>query len=462
MKLGNTKVHIGTLSNRGIAQAILTIGMGLFIAKAILMLPSIHYLVLFGLMVISLFFLRYPEVGLIIYSTSLGFLDPICERLDIPVGMRALPFASMLAFLFLIFILKGKKSIQLCKMHLIAISILALLLIGLLWTPSPKYGLHKVEAYILYNLMIFYCVTLFEGDRRRLERIIKTGALLGILFFFVDLAYFLAVGDVGEWERFSFLGFSSIGLGRSLGVLVISLLLVAKISSSIYRRNLLLAFIVPLIFFIYNTGSRGPTFALLITVFVYFIIFEKRPLWQKLGFGVITVIVAYGLFSFAPQEAQARYLNLLRNDDPELNVLYTGSRRYLYELGIRAFKTHPFLGLGTGGYSDFYGAGDHKLYPHNLFLEMACELGIVGLTIIILFVFFNLRLAFTIIKNHPRITQNNFYLFWGILIFTFGLINSMVTGDIADNMLIWVGSAFMWTAYKTKELETSENLRRDI
>ena len=48
-------------------------------------------------------------------------------------------------------------------------------------------------------------------------------------------------------------------------------------------------------------------------------------------------------------------------------------RGTLFSLALKEFKKSPWTGMGPMGYTIKYGG-----YPHNLFLEMLCELGLAG------------------------------------------------------------------------------------
>ncbi len=58
------------------------------------------------------------------------------------------------------------------------------------------------------------------------------------------------------------------------------------------------------------------------------------------------------------------------------------NRGTLYKLAFGEFVKNPLFGMGPGGYSVKYG-----LYPHNAFLEILCETGLVGCLIIFPLIF---------------------------------------------------------------------------
>jgi hypothetical protein len=64
------------------------------------------------------------------------------------------------------------------------------------------------------------------------------------------------------------------------------------------------------------------------------------------------------------------------------------------------------------------------------------------------------------ISKYREFKKKPLALFFGILTFLLAFLNSMTTGDITDNPMIWFGSALMWTAWKTEELTGEANSER--
>src|SRR5207248_8364655 len=59
---------------------------------------------------------------------------------------------------------------------------------------------------------------------------------------------------------------------------------------------------------------------------------------------------------------------------------FSNGRLHLWGQAWRAFTSHPFLGIGTGG---FGAINPIELYPHNILLETAAELGVIGLLLVL-------------------------------------------------------------------------------
>jgi O-antigen ligase len=97
---------------------------------------------------------------------------------------------------------------------------------------------------------------------------------------------------------------------------------------------------------------------------------------------------------------------------------------------VAALPRAPVLGIGTGGFS----TTSIEAYPHNLILETAAELGLVGLALLALVlvggavtVFGNLASP----DDRPRAALI-------LALFAAALVNALLSGDITANAPLWL------------------------
>ena len=88
-------------------------------------------------------------------------------------------------------------------------------------------------------------------------------------------------------------------------------------------------------------------------------------------------------------------------------------------------------------------------YPHNIFLEIFCELGIFVGFIFIVYVIILFIQSFRLFINH-----NNELLKLLFYIFAYLLFNSMISGDFSDARLLFV----VMSVLSVKELKYVNNL----
>lgn len=135
------------------------------------------------------------------------------------------------------------------------------------------------------------------------------------------------------------------------------------------------------------TGARISMVALLALV-IFYILRSKRKI---LGLTVALVLGAALWFSL-PAQYQQRYLTVTQYAEGGKLDDSNQLRLAIWDAGWRMFLDHPILGVGAGQFATAYGTiylqGRHTAWmqPHNLFLQVVCELGLVGLFVFVSFV----------------------------------------------------------------------------
>ena len=165
-------------------------------------------------------------------------------------------------------------------------------------------------------------------------------------------------------------------------------------------------FFIFIIFSIILSGNRMPLFLFLISFFI-FLIFNKETRKYFFKLFLFTLIFLFILFKNIPH-FKTNTLNFYNNGkflitkifDPTLNQIpATASvwkRPYVSEFycAKESVKLNPIFGGGIKSYRVNSGCYTH---PHNYFLEIISDLGIIGL---ILILFFVLKIFYKIVKNY--------------------------------------------------------------
>ena len=100
--------------------------------------------------------------------------------------------------------------------------------------------------------------------------------------------------------------------------------------------------------------------------------------WRRavaIGAGLAVIVVAIGLAASQPQVEKAFHQSVDRA---------SSSRTSLAERGSETFGSHPIAGVGLGGFGAATGKTDlekRRIAPHNIVVDVASELGIVGLAL---------------------------------------------------------------------------------
>jgi O-antigen ligase len=127
--------------------------------------------------------------------------------------------------------------------------------------------------------------------------------------------------------------------------------------------------------------------------------------------------------------------------------LTTLLRLQAFQTAKNLFFTNPILGVGTGGFEQF----SALVYPHNVILELASELGIFGVIAFTIMIIYAMFLGIKLLRSQiaSALEQNLSKVFFALLLFS--LINSQISGEISGNYELWFSVAGIWTLYSTKE-----------
>ncbi|MCJ7802926.1 MAG: hypothetical protein MUP82_11285, partial [Candidatus Marinimicrobia bacterium] len=89
-------------------------------------------------------------------------------------------------------------------------------------------------------------------------------------------------------------------------------------------------------------------------------------------------------------------------------------------------------GVGSGGFSSFYIMRDYRFYPHNMFIEVIVELGLLGLS---LFLIFWYKIGKIVFRSYINLSIVSALWITAFLIRFFG---SQFSGDIGGNRDMWL------------------------
>jgi putative inorganic carbon (HCO3(-)) transporter len=134
------------------------------------------------------------------------------------------------------------------------------------------------------------------------------------------------------------------------------------------------------LFVLMLTGARIAMIALL-AMAIFYILRSKRKVISL----VVGLALGLTLWFSLPVRYQKRYLTVEQYAEGGQLDDSNKLRLEIWDAGRRMFLDHPILGVGAGQFSTAYGmvysGKTHKAWmqPHNLFLQVTCELGLVGL-----------------------------------------------------------------------------------
>ena len=289
-----------------------------------------------------------------------------------------------------------------------------------MWSANPAYGLYKSGNLICVGGAA--SIYLWGGIRRigmqkalRLIIVVLAGLLLLALLY--KLRY-------GFWDRdVLFFRNGAVVFGRLMGV---GALLAVYCFRGSARYATVALFALATIW----TASRGPILALFV-VSIVLILLQSRSVGRA---AVGTAVVSCFAFWLVANSELLADVGLLRLSET-ITAAREGSILALRSVGVRfdvnqqtiALILRKPLGVGVGGWSHYVPGG--LLYPHNLFLELWSEGGVVlGSFALVPLLLFLIYLRSSVLA--------------GVALFF--LVAQQTSGDLLDARYLVVFSAMAW------------------
>ncbi len=223
--------------------------------------------------------------------------------------------------------------------------------------------------FVLYILLAFYL-----SNKNRLEYIICGFAISGIVLSL----YFLFKADMTA-GRALLPGFNVNDIAQKEFFSVFMLLWLYQDKKS---KRLLLGVIICLAPMVLS-GSKKIILDVVIAIFVYAIYYKKSyKKFLTLSLSVILVIIGYVLlinnqvlYSIIGHRLQGMLMGFFQTGSYDAS---DSLRLYLIKTGLDYWKDSPLFGIGLANFEflNIYG-----LYAHNNYIEILCNLGLVGLLI---------------------------------------------------------------------------------
>lgn len=285
------------------------------------------------------------------------------------------------------------------------------ILSSITYSPSVIFSKGKCIN-ILYNTIfpVFIIELFFLSSKQKMIEIkpFENQLLIyayALLWF--ALVAFIFFGQPEVSGRYSLPGVdNAIYFSRFIGMLVIIILCITKVrmsNLSLYIFSILAGF-----FLLFAGGSRGPVVSVLIVFFIkqsYFI--SKKRIFLLLS--AVTAFIFIGFFFIGGY--------LFETD------FYSVYARFDLFKAVSEYDFQYVKGTGIGSYGLLIFGEDIEYYPHNIFLELFFENGLIGLFLflMILFLFFK--------SFQPNIIN---------LLCIYFLIASLVSADIPGNNNLFI------------------------
>jgi O-antigen ligase len=367
--------------------------------------------------------LLYPEFVLALYVVvgdvkgddriaSLGFLD-----LTLAVG------AILLAGIGLN-MLRKKRVLPLPPVFFLYIALIAMMAASLAYTPVLDAGLEKLGRFLTVTGIVIVAPFFLLGTPRAMKCFLMG---YGVSAFAICCYSLKELGGSGRLVTPSNF---TIGLGHIACALMLLIWFGFMTRLSFVKRIFLYPVLAVPAVALVGSGSRGPLIALVLLLLLS-LFFYRRLLLDAaclLGLGMI----AFSLVHIP--ETSLNYLATLVQSRSAVALL--SFRGELMDHAIQLIERHPLLGVGIQGYR--YHSPNAALYnwPHNIFLEIACELGMLAAFISCTIFASAACESFRQLKDRlaPYLVFSELA---AALVFA-GIVNAMNTGDINSDRSTWL------------------------
>jgi O-antigen ligase len=312
----------------------------------------------------------------------------------------------------------------------------AIVTVSYVYTSAPNYGGSKLSRFLFIGSLLFlapFFLILTEEHLRRFVRVFVAFSAATAIQLIFTLEY-------GSQDPST--DITRIGAGWLLGMAAILVLFYPLVPSRRAQRALFV-FVLPLcIAGLVASAARGPIVALSIAVLIGSFVWLRQGrlrgrtalvllLLLSAGFGGAYLVFRQADLGKYTGKAN-EFVSLVSGGNASGSA---GKRLDYYRATLVAIPDHLLLGTGVGSWSAFYFGNDLRNYPHNLFLEIAFEEGLLGLGAFLIFLFAVGAAIFRMLRE-----SRWHYLALGLLVLYCVLV-SLFSGDLDDNrvMFLWVG-----------------------
>jgi putative inorganic carbon (HCO3(-)) transporter len=260
---------------------------------------------------------------------------------------------------------------------------------GLLSVPFSVWrgGAANTVIDMIKLVTLLFLLTLMVDSETRLRMTLWCMAAMATWFAGSGLsAYaqgqFYALGKLNRAEGVNSLAGNPNQLAGLLLALLPLLIALFRSTRNIFARILLLTCGGLSLVAISLTGARIVAIAL-IALAVFYTLQSKHKFSTFLG----CVLIACLIWHWLPVEYKQRYLTVEQYAQGGELDASNELRLEIWRAGGQIFLKYPIFGVGAGQFPTAYGmiilAGRHAgwMNPHNLLIQVACELGIIGLIV---------------------------------------------------------------------------------
>jgi O-antigen ligase len=313
------------------------------------------------------------------------------------------------------------------------------LIVGSSASDAPAYASTKVQLFLVLNVVSLVAGVVVGRSRRDFELFRLLALVVGAITA-VALIRGLAAGSLAPTVggRFGLTQHANpIGLGRAAAEAILIGISIVVASGSPFRRLLALGAMPLIAVSFIAAGSRGPVLGLVVgaVALIGMTLRERTGRRRSVLLAVAFVAGALLVTQLVPNQNIQRSLSVLTGSGEGLS---SNGRAELWGTAEKAFGDHSIVGVGTGGFAALHPL---EVYPHNIFLEVGSELGVVGLLPLAAFLLATMFAIVRTLRLAPPGDRGDVAL--AAALFFAALVNAQVSGDITVNDSVWLAAGLV-------------------
>jgi len=386
-------------------------------------------------------------------AIGLGFSIPISVALD-----------NVLVLLFLLaWLASGNytSKLQSIRTHPVAIAALVfagLMIMGMTWSPRPFPELRHAAVDALTFALLAPLVTVFGNERTR-ERAITAFLASSAIVLLASFVLWTGLADAipGTKGRTDYPVAFKFHITHNVLMTVAAVLAALRAISGQSRQTRLLYAAVAaaaafnVLFMI--PGRTGQVALGAAAIYVAYSQFRWRGI-AVVSLGLALVLASAWLLPSSPLHQRAAHAlneaSAWRPGEAQSETSSVGMRLEFYTNSLSMIAQRPFFGAGSGGFRSAYAdevAGTGMVvteHPHNAFLLVAVELGLLGVAALLWLLVTQWRTA----RLLPGPTAHTCARSLLLIFVTAGLVSSTFNDHAEGLFFVWA-SALLWGALGT-------------
>ena len=312
--------------------------------------------------------------------------------------------------------------------------------ISIIYSSSESYVYTKAINFFLIFITFSFTFMLIK-NKRDLNIFMRFLVTAGLLTSLVILYLFYAGG-----LSLSLTYFRLLENGNPLGIpdylaLATPILIAAVVLT--FNKNIIIKTlaIIP-VFALLILSGRAPILSFILILFTYAFYnlkLSRRMIRRSI---LLSLFLLFASLNFTKINSFDRAISRFESISNDNFMSNQNERVDLYEISYESFLNKPFIGIGLGSFGLYHYEKDVRDHPHNMFLEVLVEQGLIGL-ILMLFLFLPLLL-----RVLPKLlkSKNHIYFICGAL-FICESINVIKSSSIVENRAYFAIIGICFVAY---------------